>query len=361
MRPRPPPEPSASRARPSHLLIGIGALVGLLLAVAGTARAAEPSRDLDRWVPSFAFFFDVTRHKADGSVQSGSVLGPPLDPFDAAQDAVAPGTGCLITAPVPARSGFLCPTVNPSGPIIDLADASSDTSIAPLVGGSLELMTPRLLHGFLDPRLFARGEAALAFGFERNLAGFGDVKEFSVPLFPGTATDLQEFSIPGQGSRSRLQIGDYVFSAGGGIALTVGLFERTFRIKPSVEWIQLEYDFIGVTHRAIKLNVPSCGGLCSASSNLLDAFREISLSRVKTRTFDGLGAGLELEVDTARLGPVQTSLYVMGRAYRLVGDVDNTLTATNEFGETATWTAELERWMYRAGVGFRFRWSPETD
>ena len=82
---------------------------------------------------------------------------------------------------------------------------------------------------------------------------------------------------------------------------------------------------------------------------------------MKTRTFDGVGAGLELEVDTARLGPIQSSLYATGRAYRLIGTLDTTLTAINEFGETATWNFEPERWLFRAGVGFRFRWSPEAD
>ncbi len=49
----------------------------------------------------------------------------------------------------------------------------------------------------------------------------------------------------------------------------------------------------------------------------------------------------------------------MGRAIRLTGDLDETLTATNEFGETASWTFEPDRYVYRAGLGFRLRWLPE--
>ena len=41
------------------------------------------------------------------------------------------------------------------------------------------------------------------------------------------------------------------------------------------------------------------------------------------------------------------------------GDLDTTLTAANEFGETATWTFEPDSWVWRSGVGFRLRWSPE--
>src|SRR5262249_26781683 len=144
----------------------------------------------------------------------------------------------------------------------------------------------------------------------------------------------------GQGSRSRWQLGDYVFSAGGGIAFTFSLFERTFRIKPSLEWVNVQYDYIGVTHRAVKLKQPSCGGICAKGTNLLSSFREISLTSVETRNFDGIGGGLELEFDTSRLGPIQTSIYATGRVYRFLDSLDQTMTASNEFGETSSWTAE---------------------
>jgi hypothetical protein len=328
------------------------------------ARAAETSGDLDRWVPSFSFFFDVTRQKAEGSVTTGQVLGPPLDPYDAAQDALAPGNGCVIRQvladPPPngtviySRSGAQCPTVRLDLNKLDNDDASSDTAIAPLVGGSLELMTPRLIHGLLEPRLFLHGDIAVAFSFERNLAGKGSPGEFAVPVHSPIATDLEEVSILGQGSRTRWQLGQWVYSAGGGVAFTFTLFQRTFRLKPSVEWVQVDQDFIGVTRRAIKLQNPS-------GADNLSQFRQISLNSVRTRTFDGIGPGLELEVDTARLGPIQTSLYAMGRGYHFFGNLDTTLSAVNEFGESATWTAQPEQWLVRAGVGIRFRWSPESD
>ena len=70
---------------------------------------------------------------------------------------------------------------------------------------------------------------------------------------------------------------------------------------------------------------------------------------------------LELEVDAARLGPFVSSVYLMGRGYRLLGDIDSSFSATNEFGETASWTFRPDRWVWRAGVGIRFHWLPERD
>jgi hypothetical protein len=368
MHPRPVLAGSRRCAPSRSLLVSIVAVVGFCVgfAVAESARAAQAGGDLDRWVPSFAVYFDVVRQKATGAVSSGPVLGPPLDPYDTAQDALAPGNGCVFARTINhpgfpdngtvvyTRSGALCPTARPSFIGIDASDTSSETSVAPLVGGSLELMTPRLLRDFLDPRLFVHGDTAVAFSFERNLAGKGRPGEFSVPVHAQGVTDLEELSIPGQGSRARWQLGKIVYSAGGGLAFTFTLFQRTFRLKPSFEWVQVDQDFIGVTRRAVKLQFPS-------GTSDISQFREISLSSVHTRTFDGIGPGLELEVDTARLGPIQTSLYAMGRGYYLLGNLDTTLTATNQYGETATWTFQPEQWMIRAGVGIRFRWLPEAD
>ena len=53
------------------------------------------------------------------------------------------------------------------------------------------------------------------------------------------------------------------------------------------------------------------------------------------------------------------SVFLMGRGYYIQGDLDFSFTDTNEFGETASWTAELDPWTWRSGVGVRFRWVPE--
>jgi hypothetical protein len=240
--------------------------------------------------------------------------------------------------------------------------ASDDTSVVPLVGASLELMTPSLLGDrLLRPRLFAHVDVSAAFSYERNLAGveapgeFALPKGFTAPL--GTAlvdAAVEEIAVQGQGTRTRMQVDRWIYSAGAGIALTTEFLQRTVRIKPSFEYIREEIEYLAVARRAVQLRRPSGGAD-------LSGFRLLSLNDTTTETYDGIGPGLELEVDAARLGPFVSSVYVMGRGYYLYGDLDIVLAQTNEFGESAVWTATLERWAWRAGVGFRLRWSPEID
>ena len=59
------------------------------------------------------------------------------------------------------------------------------------------------------------------------------------------------------------------------------------------------------------------------------------------------------------MGPFLLSVYGAGRGYHLFGKLDETLTASNEFGESATWSFDRERWAWRAGAGLRFRLIPE--
>ncbi len=321
-----------------------------MIASSTAATASEPSDESQHWVPSFGVFFDAAGQKLEGSVETGPVLGPPLTEG-----------GCLNQTF--GRTGSLCSTqrTNPTQ-ILFPDDAGSDTSVTPLVGATLELMTPSLFDRWLRPRLFVHGDGAAAFSFERNVAGVEGPDEFALPfginIVPGSdpeAQRVEELSIVGQGSRARIQVRPFVVSAGAGVALTLQVFGRQVRIKPSFEYLHQELDLIGVVHRAVKLEEPL------VSSTSLSDFRLISLTREERESYDGIGPGLELEFDTARLGPFLSSVYLMGRGYHMLGDLDTTLTQTNEFGETATWTFRPDRWVWRGGVGFRFRWLPEPD
>jgi hypothetical protein len=283
-------------------------------------------------------------------VKTGPVLGPPLTEG-----------GC--DNQVFGRTGRLCTTQreNPTQ-ILFPDDEGSDTSVAPLVGASLELMTPSPVDGWLRPRLFVHGDGASAFSFERNVAGVEGPDEFALPpgiiVLPGTdpeAQILDELTIVGQGTRSRIQVRRLVWSAGAGIAFGFDLLGRRLRIKPSFEYLRQELDLIGVVHRAVSLKEPF------VSVTSLKDFRLLSLTRQEQRSYDGIGPGLELEVDAARLGPFVSSVYLSGRGYHLFGDLETTFSQSNEFGETATWTFRPDRWMWRGGVGFRVRWLPEVD
>ena len=326
------PLPS-SRARAVRRLLRGFALGALWVSAALPVRAdGEGEDERLRWVPSLAASFDMLGQKAEGAIHPGNVIETPVPPS---------------TCTIGNQDLFGCP----NSPLqITPSTASSDTNVVPLVGGSLELMTPRLFEGFLWPRLFARAEAAAAFGFERNLAGERKPGTFFTDPLKPSEFDVAEQSVGGQGSRAKLQTRPLVIGAGLGVAFTTSIFARTIRLKPSFEYLREEIDLIASVHRAVKLQDPTTD---------LSGFRLISLEASDQQTLHALGAGVEVEADTGRIGPLVLSLFINGRGYRFTGNLHHTLTDTNERGETATWDFDLDPWAWRVGVGARFRWVPE--
>jgi hypothetical protein len=319
-------------------------LVLAALLLAGVAAAEDGSEDeLLRWVPGLAFSYDMLQHKARGAITTSNVLGPPLG---------LGGCSVLTAFPPPPHfvpNGTLCP--NSEFPVTS-STSGGDTDIASLVNASLELATPRLIDRLLSPRLFAHADAAIAFGFERNLAGERKPGLFflDTPL-SNTHTEFSEGEVAGQGSRAKMQIRSLVVSGGAGVAFTATVFERKIRLKPSLEYLTEEVDLIASVRRAVKQVDPA--------KSFTD-FRLIDLHASSTERLHGVGGRLELEIDAGRLGPVMMSIFVNGGAYHFLGNLHHTFFRQNEFGENATWNFDLDPWTYRAGVGARFKWLPET-
>jgi hypothetical protein len=305
-----------SRRRLAPLILTLATPLGL------AAQEVEPPDETQRWVPSFSILLDFVGQKAEGTIRSGLVQPPP-DP--------------------------LFPDSNPK---IRPDASGSDTMTAALVGGSLELMTPRLSKAFARPRLFVHGDLAYPFAFERTLAGEGSPGMFAYPDFPRPVREVTDQLIEGQGSRTKAELKPVVLSAGAGIAFSYDLLYRRIRIKPSFEYVREEIEVSGIVQRAVSLTPATV-------ADGLEDFRLISLMSSETRFFHGIGPGLEIEADTMRAGPFLLSVYASGRGYRFLGDLDVQLSQTNEFGETAVWTFEKLGWGWRAGVGLRFRWLPE--
>ncbi len=315
--------------------------VGLLaLVLAPVAADAAEIDDLDRWAPALSVSFDVLGQKADGSIANGPVIGPPLP------------EGCLRENRP--RDGQLCPRLSfeeTRDTQIRPDVAGHDTMVAPLVDVSLELLTPKLLDAVLQPRLFARGDLAIAFGFERKIAGEVQPGPFERPAFLQPDAIIPEITISGQGSRLFAQLHPLVFSGGAGVAFTGRFFGRTMRVKPSFEYLRERLEIKGAVRRAV--------ALLENSRSMEQDFRYIVLRDETTETYHGFGAGIEIEVDTLRVGPIRSAVFVAGRGYRFAGSLETTLHDTNEFGETASWRFAKEPWAWRAGAGIRFRWAPE--
>jgi hypothetical protein len=165
--------------------------------------------------------------------------------------------------------------------------------------------------------------------------------------------NLPEQVVTGQGSRTRAEIQPFVLSAGLGVAFTLDIGHRRIRIKPSVEYLRETLDITGIVNRAVKITNPA------RPQDGLDSFRLISLTSSTTEVYHGVGPGLEFEADALRAGPFMLSLFVAGQAYSIFGDRDIELSDTNEFGETAEWRFQKEKWGWGARAGLRFRWLPE--
>jgi hypothetical protein len=72
-----------------------------------------------------------------------------------------------------------------------------------------------------------------------------------------------------------------------------------------------------------------------------------------------MGAGMELEMDTRRSGPLLVSMFANVRVYRFMGDRKINIKAKNSFDEEAKFRFELKRYTYRTAIGIRFRFAPE--
>lgn len=250
-------------------------------------------------------------------------------------------------------------------------DDGQSWAVSPYVGLNLELVTPSLgLPG--SPRIFVNAEMLPTYGVSLDLARDGNptqidrpagIKEHNPPFLicPFEFGCYTETEINGTGSKTTAEIEWPSFAAHVGVSFPVELFGRQLHVKPSFGWMSERIKMDGKVLRSIK------------PVETLPDVRDVELTAGKTRSFHAIGPGLEIELDIDRKGPFWPSLYFEGHGYRMLtgrtthfrkekyiagctvetvfcGDV--LPPATYE----ANWEVEQKRWIYRAGVGFRFRW-----
>ena len=318
----------------------IGAVVALqaIFSIASLAtdggELEEPTKQAgeDRWVPSLAITSGVTIQKQRGS--ANSVLFLDMD-----------------SSSEPLR-GFV---------------KGKDTAVSPFVGGVLELMTPALPIP-TRPRLFVSGEILPTFASDRDLALEGDPGCVSGPepnapcaLSPGgqSGADFTGDNANGQGTKTSAQVDTLVFGASLGVAFPLQFGKRQLRIKPSVGWINYEVDADGLVVNA------ACGDPNAFPPNLCNDFlREpTTLAASDSQRFNGIGPGLDIEMDTGRYGPLGVSLFTGFRAYAIVDDRTISFGTEETFVDqlgtdraTARFEVEVDPWIFRGHVGIRFHW-----
>ncbi len=320
------------------------ALQALLAGVSLAADEAEPvlQQGEDLWVPSFAIVSGITIQKQDGTVDS--VLFPDMSPTS-----------------IPLR-GFV---------------DGNDLVVSPFVGGALELMSPALPLP-LRPRIFLSGELLPTFASDREVAIEGQPGCLRGPL-PGspclsddvdmTTPNFPENSVNGEGSSTKATIDTLVFGATLGVAFPAQLGKRQLRIKPSIGWINYKVDGEGLV----------VDGACNPPDQCLDSIlippfvtpgfiRDTTLRGSGSQYFNGIGPGLDVEMDVGRYGPLGVSLLFGARAYRILGDRSFSFDASQSFDDelgndlaTASFGVEVDPWLYRANVGIRFQWLGSSE
>jgi hypothetical protein len=292
----------------------VAAILAVFVTVAlGSSSARAKSEDVrddsDRWVPSLSVNLEMTIQSAKGTVASEFV--PSGAPFRPSAD-------------------------------------NDGTMLSPNVGGSLEIMTPVVAPVRFAPRFFFDGEIYSVSNQRRTIATEGDPTGLVEPSNPIFSVD----AIAGQGSRTQVDLDNVSYGAGVGIAIPVVLGDYRVWFKPSARYLRRKYTFSGTVDEAFRPDINGPSTLVEMAGN---ADLEV----------DAVGPGFEVNVEAFEKGRVGASVFVNVGAYKVLGDrsveFGDTVTYANPFAPgtqtvTASWSGEVDAWIYRAGVGLRLRW-----
>ena len=361
-------------------LYTVGGAIGVLLFAIPTIAHAEASPDtgegvdeLDRWVPALGLSSGVSVQKVSAGVAACcnkvffSLNGPPSPS--------SPPT-------------FFRPPLETTDPLRE-PQIGGNELVTPFVGGEIEVSTPRLSERAWSPRLFGRFGAEADFSVGKFVAREGSPGKMQDPM----QSFFNPVGISGQGSTTFVKVEPLVISAGFGVAFTFEAFDRRFRIKPSVEYRREETRVDGRVSVAQATNPGQPGSPGNPGSmppappvpDVEASFRFLEFAGTQSKWFNGIGPGLELEMDAARAGPLMLTLYLSGQGYRWLGDrtirfdsgeprVSYTGPAVGlpnppfaggvnpdeiDNNERAVWTYERHTWGFRGAVGIRFRWQPK--
>ncbi len=232
-------------------------------------------------------------------------------------------------------------------------------------GGSLELSGPILAPIPGRPRLFAHADVSYLLDPEEPVVNEGAPGLVEVQVVQGT-NQRPVAGVQGRGSATRVETQPLVLGAGLGLSFELHPWERRVRLKPSLEW-QWQEDLVTSLFGEAESENPADPVRC----DFVSGCRTLSILADKAQDFHALGAGLEVELDTGRLGDFVFSVFASSQTYRVLGDRRLELTTVGSWvreldgqpsarAPTAlTSTYEHELWHYRFGVGMRILWRPE--
>ncbi len=367
---------------------------------------ADSGNDLRRWAPALAIQSGMVSQTGSGNLQTSEVYGArgPLFEYTGPPECPLANQTCPAVFPTP-QNDFLLRNAG-------IEVSGEERMMTPYFSVAAELMSPDFssfcpfCSHIANPRAVVHADVGYAFAQDRPVARSGTPADIMTlptppPLLPADES-YNEATISGQGARISARTGSLIVAAGAGLAFTFNSGERTFRIKPTFEYLREELRIKATLRHATQVSLQSpphdeSSFPASPEIPLSDdatpgdaGFREIRFDAGRTRILHGIGPGLELEMDTGRAGSFLVSVYGGARAYRFMGDMGVDFYTENspnadEFlplGQTnveertendqrnctlndptqcenASFHFEKERWAYTGHVGIRFRWSPE--
>jgi len=335
-------------------VVALQALFPIAPLAAGGGDPEEPVEQAgeDRWVPSLAITSGITLQEQKGTADS------------------------VLIEEVSSPDPLLVPL---QGFVNDKDDA-----VSPFVGGALEVMTPALPIP-TRPRLFLSGEILPTFASDRDVAVDGDPGNCvrgPEPNAPCARDETEprprpfgEDNANGQGTSTTAQVDTLVFGASLGVAFPLRVGKRQLRIKPSVGWINYKVEAEGVVVDAACNPSTACTDYTVFGFVIPGFLRETILTANDSQRFNGIGPGLDIEMDTGRFGPLGVSLFLGARAYYIVDDRTFAFGTAETFNDelraplvpvtddlaVAAFEVEVDPWMWRAHVGIRFHWLGSRD
>lgn len=381
-------------------------LLSLSVAPAALAASKEergPAFEDGRWIPSIAIFGGVSVQDMTSAVESHCANGRPEENVQLSSNTYQVRPACRDPSGIFAGTLFGEGTLRP-------ARRGQERATTPLVGGFLALTTPRIHLVPGGPRVFVSGELLAFFPGHRDIAREGVPKGIAFPppqsaVQGANAVYFSADALFGVGSVTRSQVQTLGWGAHAGVAFPFDLLGRRLWLKPSVGWMRYGVDVDGAVFAGLK---DDGFGLYQNQADVRKGpgIRAINLQSSTSRTFDGVGPGLELEMEAGRFGPLGVSVFLFTNAYRIIGDrsvhlrasvtcdppaspcasgLVNTLDApvtgttvvsavgpvpgagvlipnTSPFGPfgkdtyTADWSFAVNPWAYRGGIGIRFHW-----
>jgi hypothetical protein len=228
------------------------------------------------------------------------------------------------------------------------------------IGSEVGLASPVLSRSMFKPRLIIHAGTAYVLDGNDPVSTVGDTGN------PPAENPFQPDpdSIENQGSAVKVQAKEWVLTGGVGALFELEAFDRTFFLRPSLEWMYRKDEiqtFLGAGE----------GETLDADGNCAPC-RTLFIDSQTEKGYHSLGAGLEASIDGGRMGDFLARFFASARVYHILGDRKTSLNTTGTWllpdgspssrvPPTTTFNARYEREPvhYRVGVGLQLLWQPE--